>query len=110
MKRATQVKHGKGGLDLVEEAAHLFRAASARTLATYYVGTVPFLLGFLYFWVDMSRSPFAGQHLVEASLAVSALFFWMKFCQASFTARIRAQLALKPAPHWGITLWAKSRS
>jgi hypothetical protein len=103
MKRARNLEDGKGGLGLVEEAAHLFRAASPRTLATYYVGTVPFLLGFLYFLVDMSRSPFAGQHVVEASLGLAALFFWMKLCQASFAARIRAQLALKPEPQWGLS-------
>jgi len=102
MKRAKQLEEGKGGLDLVEEAAHLFRAASPRTLAAYYMGTIPFLLGFLYFLVDMSRSPFAEQHVVGASLAISALFFWMKLCQASFTARMRAQLALKPEPSWGL--------
>jgi hypothetical protein len=102
MKRAKQLEEGKGGLDLVEEAAHLFRAASPRTLATYYAGTVPFVLAFLYFIVDMSRSPFAEQHAAEASLAVSLLFFWMKLCQASFTARIRAQLALRPMPEWGL--------
>jgi len=102
MKRSKQLDDGKGGLDLVEEAAQLFRAAPPRTLATYYAGTIPFLLGFLYFVVDMSQSPFAGQHLAEASLAVSALFFWMKLCQALFTARIRAQLALKPPPQWGL--------
>jgi hypothetical protein len=103
MKRAKNLEDGKGGLGLVEEAAHLFRAASPRTLATYYVGTIPFLLGFLYFLVDMSRSPFAGQHVVEASLGLAALFFWMKLCQASFAAKVRAQLALKPEPQWGLS-------
>lgn len=102
MRRARHLEEGKGGLDLIEEAAHLFRAASARTLATYYAGAIPFLLGLLYFIVDMSRSPFAGQHVVEGSLAVTVLFFWMKLCQASFTARIRAQVASKPAPQWGL--------
>ncbi len=102
MKRARHLEDGKGGLDLVEEAAQLFRAAPARTLATYYVGTIPFLLAFLYFLVDMSLSPFAGQHLMAASCAVCTLFFWMKLCQASFSARIRSQLALKPPPSWGL--------
>jgi hypothetical protein len=102
MKRAKHLEDGKGGIDLVEEAVHLFRAAPARTLAAYYAGTIPFVLGFLYYWVDMSRSPFAGRHLVEASLAVAALFFWMKLCQASFASRVRAQLAMKSAPQWGL--------
>jgi hypothetical protein len=102
MRRAKTLDDGKGGLGLLEEAAHLVRAAAPRTLAAYYVGTIPFLLGFLYFVVDMSRSPFARQHVAEASLGVAALFFWMKLCQASFAARIRAQLALKPQPQWGL--------
>jgi hypothetical protein len=100
MKRATRRQEGKSGLEILEEAAHLFRSATLPTLATYYIGTVPFVLGFLYFWVDMSRSARASQHLVGASLAITALFFWMKLCQASFTARIRAELAMKEPPAW----------
>src|SRR5437879_6296966 len=100
MKRARSRQPGKGGLDLIDEAAHLLRAASSATLATYYLGAIPFVLGFLYFWTDMSRSPFANQHLAEAALATTALFIWMKFCQASFARRIRAQLAAEPMPRW----------
>jgi len=100
MKRARSRQPGKGGLDLIDEAAHLLRGASAATLATYYLGAIPFVLGFLYFWTDMSRSPFANQHLAEAALAITALFIWMKFCQASFARRIRAQLAAEPVPRW----------
>src|ERR1043165_8854473 len=102
MKRAKQLEEGKGGFDLLEEATQVFRAAPLRTLATYYAGAIPFILGLLYFLVDMSRRPVAAQHLAAASLAVSALFFWMKLCQALFTARIRAQLALRPEPKWGV--------
>lgn len=103
MKRAKHRQEGKSGLEILEEAAHLFRSATLPTLATYYVGTVPFILGFLYYWVEMSRSARASQSLVEASLAMTALFFWMKLCQASFAARIRAELALREPPAWGIT-------
>src|SRR5207244_3157521 len=72
----------------------------AATLATYYAGTIPFVLGFLYFFADMSRSPFARGHLAEASLAIGALFVWMKYCQARFAQRMRAQLATEADETW----------
>src|SRR5712672_929456 len=95
MKR-TRRHQGKGAFDLIEEATHLLRTAPGATLAVYYAGAIPFILGVLYFWADMSRSPFARQHLVEAALGVSVLFLWMKGCQAVFARRLRAQLAAVP--------------
>ena len=93
MKRAHRRREGKGGIDLVEEATHRLRTAPAATLAAYYSGTIPFVLGLLYFWADMSRSPFAPQHLAGASLGLTGLFLWMKFWQTIFARRIRAQVA-----------------
>src|SRR5881628_1253409 len=93
-------KPDKGGLDLIEEATHLLREASAATLATYYAGAIQFIIGFLYFCADMSRSPFANRYLAEAALATAALFIWMKFWQAVFARRIRAQVAGEAMPRW----------
>ncbi len=100
MNRAPRQKEGRSGLDLVEEAVHLLRTAPAATLAAYYAGAIPFVLGWLYFWADMSRSPFAGRHLADASLGVAMLFLWMKFWQSVFTRRIRAQITLEPPARW----------
>src|SRR6266404_4160044 len=99
MKRAGR-KQGRTAFDLIEEATHLLRTAPVATLAVYYAGTVPFILGLLYFWADMSRSPFANQHLAEAALGVGALFLWMKFWQAIFARRVRAQIAAEPPPRF----------
>ena len=96
MKRGRQA--GKDGLELIEEAIHLLRAAPASLLARYYLGALPFVLGLLYYWADMSRSPFAYQHIVGAALGLAALFCWMKFWQAVFTRRLRAALANGPQP------------
>ena len=93
MKPTNRRTHGKTAFDLIEEATHLLRTAPAATLAVYFLGTVPFVLGVLFFWADMSRSPLAPQHLAAGSLGMAALFFWMKFCQAVFARRIRAQAA-----------------
>jgi hypothetical protein len=92
----------RSGLELMEEATHLLRTAPAGTLASYYVGSIPFVLGFLHFWADMSRSPFATQHVAEASLLITALFLWMKFCQTIFAQRILAHAAARPTPSWNV--------
>src|SRR6185503_17645757 len=72
------------------------------TLAAYYVGAIPFVIGFLYFWSDMSRSPFATQYVAESAFVITILFLWMKFCQALFAQRILAQVAGKPMPSWSV--------
>jgi hypothetical protein len=97
MKHARR-QQGKGAFDLIEEAAQLLRTAPAAALALYYLGAIPFVLGLLFFWADMSRSPFANQHLADASLAMSILFLWMKFWQALFARRVRAQVAAAVPP------------
>jgi hypothetical protein len=93
MKRTQRRQSGRNAFDLIEEATQLLRTAPAATLAVYYLGAIPFVLGLLFFWADMSRSPFAPQHLAGASLGMAVLFFWMKFSQAIFARRIRAQAA-----------------
>jgi hypothetical protein len=93
---------GKPALELIEEATHALRVAPAGTIAAYYVGAIPFVIGLLYFWSDMSRSPFAESHLAEASLGVCALFFWMKTWQVLFAHRIRAQLGANSMPSWSM--------
>jgi len=91
-----QRQQGRRALDLIEEATHLLRTAAPATLAVYFLGTIPFVLGLLFFWADMSRSPLAPQHLAAGSLGMTALFFWMKFWQVSYARRLRAQAANEP--------------
>lgn len=75
-----------GGLALAEEAMHLLRTAPLAAPMAYCIGTVPFVLGFLYFWTDMSRSALAPARCLPGSLALVGLFLWMKCWQAVFTA------------------------
>jgi hypothetical protein len=96
MKRTQRRQQGRNPFDLIEEATHLLRTAPAATLASYYLGAIPFVLGLLFFWADMSRSPLAPQHLASSSFGLAALFFWMKFCQAVFMRQMRAQAAGEP--------------
>ncbi|MHC1725493.1 MAG: hypothetical protein AB9866_05685 [Syntrophobacteraceae bacterium] len=92
MKPARLHRNEKGALEILEEAAHLLRFAPAGAFLCYYLGTLPFVLGLLFFWADMSCSGDAGTHLVQASLALTILFLWMKCWQAVFSSSLHAFL------------------
>ena len=47
MKEGYLLRHGKTGIEIIEEASHLVRRASVGALACYYIGTVPFVAGLL---------------------------------------------------------------
>jgi len=100
MKRVPRRQKGTSGLELIEEAVHLLRTAPSGALASYLLGSLPFVLGLLYFWADMSRNPFAYDHLPGASLALGGLFLWMKSWQAVFAQKLRAAISIAPAPTW----------
>ena len=102
MKPTRKRESGSGALEVIEEATHLLRVAPAATLLPYYLGSIPFVLGFLYFWIEMSRSPFASQDLPEAAMLLAVLFVWMKTCHVLFGRRLRAALAGKPTHNWNL--------
>jgi uncharacterized membrane protein len=103
MKRAPRRQQGKGGLEIIEEAVHLLRTAPSGALAAYFLGSLPFVLGVLYFWADMSRNPFAYQHLATASFCLALLFLWMKFWQVVFARKLRAAISNAAAELWSFT-------
>jgi hypothetical protein len=88
MRRGRPGQQGRGALDIIEEATHLLRLLPARILACYYVGALPFVLGFLYFWADMSQSAFARERLEGAAFTLSLAFVWMKCWHSVYAARL----------------------
>ena len=98
MKPIKQRVRGRGSLEIIEEAVHLLRMSPGSTLALYYIGALPFVLGLLYFWADMSRSSTARDHCASFALGVSLLFLWMKTWQAVFARRFKARITDRPAP------------
>jgi hypothetical protein len=94
-------------MDLVEEAIHLLRMAPGAVVAGYYIGSLPFILGLLFFWTDMSRSPYADQHLTEAALGLALLFLWMKLWQSIFTSNLRAYLTGEIPKRWNLRRWMR---
>lgn len=89
---------GKNALTLAEEAIHLLRSSSLKPLFFYYLGTLPFILGLLFFISDMSQNTYAQNHCAAAALLLALLFIWMKCGQALFALQIKAALLHTPPP------------
>ena len=90
-------KNQKSALRIIEEALHLLRIAPGMLLSIYYLGSVPFVLGMLYFWADMSRGAHADEYSAAAALGLAGLFVWMKAWQRLFA--LRVQTLVSGSPH-----------
>ncbi|NNE92275.1 MAG: DUF4129 domain-containing protein [Verrucomicrobiales bacterium] len=104
-KRKRRVE--RGSLQLIEEAFHLLRTASAGTIFTFYLGTIPFVVGLFYFWADMSQSSFAVRDSPVAAAGMTIGYFWMKGWHAVFCRKLWTTLN----PGQGVELggWMKIR-
>ncbi len=85
---------------MVEEAVHLLRMGPPGALFAYYVGSLPFVLGILYYWADMSKSAMAYEHCALGASVVALLYLWMKCWHAVFAAFLHAYLVGKDVPVW----------
>jgi hypothetical protein len=95
----TRRRETRSALDLVEEAIHLLRQ-SPSALAAHCAGTLPFAVGLLYFWADMSRGAYADRRCVAGALALAALYVWMKTWQTVFAHSLRARLTGETPSRW----------
>lgn len=98
--KPTSNQENQSGFEMAGRAFHLVCSTPLPVLAAYFIGTVPFVLGLLYFWADMSRSAFAARRCFDASFGLAALFLWMKCWQSVFAAGLRAGLTRTPPPAW----------
>ena len=95
-------RNRQSAIFILEEAGHVLRRAPLFLLSSYYIGTLPFILGLFYFWGDMSRSSDAHSYHAAASLGVALLYIWMKCCQAVFAAHVNTLIGGKPLPRWSV--------
>lgn len=102
MKRRELQRSGRPASDLLEEAVRLLRGAPLSAWLAYFTGTVPCMLGALYFLADMSHSADAHQRLFGSSVALAAVWLWMKCWHAVFCCRLRAELLLLDPPRWTV--------
>lgn len=104
-RRSQRRRDGRATLDLLEEAVHLIRTAPAGVLSAYLVGSIPFVLAFLYFWSDMSRSAFAVERCAPLAGGLALLFVWMKFWHVVFARWLRERISGAPLPRIPFAEW-----
>ncbi|MFH0879931.1 MAG: hypothetical protein V2A34_09480, partial [Lentisphaerota bacterium] len=83
-------KERKNAIELLEESVQLLRQAPFRAWSFYYIGSVPFVMGLLYFWSDMSRGAMAYDRCGMLSLALAGCYIWMRYWQSVFCGSLRA--------------------
>jgi hypothetical protein len=91
-----------GAIEMLERAVGLLRSAPATTVVIYLTGAIPFTVGLLFFLADMTHSPFAFEHLGQASLAMGLLYVWKCCWQSVFCARLYRELAAPPPRAGGL--------
>jgi uncharacterized membrane protein len=92
-KRKSEVERANNALTLSEQAFHLLRTAPLSAHVWCFLGMVPFALGLLLFWTEMSRGAHAEHQLPNASLTIVFIYFWMKICQGFFCRVLWKQLS-----------------
>ncbi len=98
----TKVQKIKSALEIVEEASFVLKHHFSAILPLYYIGTLPFVLAFSYFWTDMSHSAFAKDHIIPESLLLAILFVWMKCWHALFCRKMLSIIRIQSAPVFSI--------
>ena len=96
--KTARLRSDKNALELIEETLLLLRGAPAGTFAAYYLGTLPFVLGLLFFFADMSSGADAPARLLPASLALAGAYLWMKCWQSVFAQLLRSHFGLPTTP------------
>ena len=98
---------GVPGVALGEEALHALRHGPLSMHVAYLLGTVPFMLGLVFFWFDMSQNAQASLSIVPASIGMTVLFVWMKVWHVIFSGRVRDYLSGRDPRPWTWTrVWS----
>src|SRR5580700_12235638 len=82
------MRRERDAIGILEEAVNLLRRAPLSTIVIYMTGAIPFTLALLFFLGDMTRNPFAAEHLGTWSLGVAALYVWKQVWQGMFAGRL----------------------
>ena len=85
-----------GGIEIVEEAIHVLRGAGVRALALLWSGAIPFALGILLFWRDMTHYNRSSELCGRDSFLLVALLLWMNVWRGIFAAKVHTQLVGVP--------------
>lgn len=103
MKRRQWVQDGQPALELIEEAFFWLRQIPVAVWIAYLVCMLPLLLGGLFFWAEMSRSPDAGRSLIPYSLILTGFFLLAKLGQSILCDCLQCRVGGLPASAWSVS-------
>jgi hypothetical protein len=86
-------------IDVLDRAFSL-AAGQVAAVLTHFLGSVPFLIGLLWFLDDMRTSRNALDRCLPEACGVALLYLWMNYCRARFSGGLRARLDGKALPEW----------
>ena len=93
-------------LELLEDAVHAIRAAPLATMISHATGSMPFVLGLLFFWDDVARPRTSNATCAFEACALALLLLWMNCWRAVFAGRLARQLGGRPEfPRTRRRLW-----
>lgn len=93
---------GPSAMEVLDEAVSLIRQTPLSILSIYYLGALPFCLGLIYFWFDMTQGAEAEAHLAAEAMMLTGLYLWMKTCQAVFARKLVALLEGEDPERWDL--------
>ncbi len=103
MSRARRTDE-RTAVELVEEALALLRRTPS-ALAWHWLGAVPFWLGLLWYFTDMTHGALARQRCSFGALVVAVLYLWKRAAQSRAGAWLRAAAVDAVPPPWGWRDW-----
>ncbi len=84
---------GPGGLSHLEDAVHLLRQAPLATFLCHWTGSLPFALGLLRYWNDITNPRTSDSTCALEALVLALLLLWMNCWRAVFAGRLQRQLS-----------------
>jgi len=101
VKAGRENKHSYlSALLLAEEALQLVFRSGLVPIMTYLLGTLPFLIGAIYYWSAMRYSAEAYSFASTGALGLALLFVWMKTLQSRFGQHLRETLLDSTLTPW----------
>jgi hypothetical protein len=90
------LRDGSQTIGALEDAVNLLRAAPLSTLLCHWIGSAPFTLAVMLFWIDITQYRPSNAACTADSLALAALLAWMNCWRATFAGKLRTQLGGGP--------------
>ena len=96
----------RSGIELLERSVFLVRDAGLASICIYLVGALPWAVGLLFYFADMTYNARSNSHLAEYALGMALLFIWKNCWQAVYSNALYDRLTGERRP-WRRERWMR---